>query len=207
MPAMPNMPDVHVWKFSDKDGKLFTSPDAPKDWDKQFGPEFQKRMEEWGKRMQKEFGPEFQEKMRKWAEEAGKNGQYYMFDGAKGYKLDGDAFKKLKDKKGMEADVFKKLRSMDGNAFGRGLQESKRYRSFARSGSNNDVFFLNSKPLDIRKLLKSLTPNQRDTQSKRGYIWYDDLTSEQKALLGERPSGRFEYKFKINGEEIGIRGN
>jgi hypothetical protein len=56
------------------------------------------------------------------------------------------------------------------------------------------------------KFLKSLSSNQKDTQSKRGYIRYDDLTREQKRLLGVRPDGKFEIRLKVNQDEVVVRG-
>lgn len=75
---------------------------------------------------------------------------------------------------------------------------------------DRDVYRLAPAPrgtgIDVQRLLRSLTPDQRDTQRKRGFVPYEDLTREQRTLLGERPDGRFEFKFKTNRDEIVIRG-
>ncbi len=59
--------------------------------------------------------------------------------------------------------------------------------------------------LDVKKFMDSLTDDQQDKQHKRGYIRYSDLTAEQKKILGEKPDGKFEITFKINGDQITVR--
>jgi hypothetical protein len=41
----------------------------------------------------------------------------------------------------------------------------------------------------------------------RGFIYYNDLTREQREMLGKRPEGRFEIKMKVNNEEVVIKGS
>jgi hypothetical protein len=86
-----------------------------------------------------------------------------------------------------------------------------------RPGRNGDLRFFRDQDgfrageggsaVDIKKFLRNLTPDQRDRQRKRGFIWWDDLTREQKELFGGRPDGRFEIHYKLNDDEITIRGN
>lgn len=60
--------------------------------------------------------------------------------------------------------------------------------------------------MDMGKFLKSLTSSQKDTQEKRGFIRYNDLSREQKHLLGVRPDGKFEIRLKVNQDEVVVRG-
>lgn len=60
--------------------------------------------------------------------------------------------------------------------------------------------------MDMGKFLKSLTSSQKDTQEKRGFIRYNDLSREQKHLLGVRPEGKFEIRLKVNQQEVVVRG-
>jgi hypothetical protein len=71
------------------------------------------------------------------------------------------------------------------------------------------TFITPSFPVDgmnMGKFLKSLSSAQKDTQRKRGYVRYDDLTREQKHLLGVRPDGKFEIRIKVNQDEVIVRG-
>jgi len=59
---------------------------------------------------------------------------------------------------------------------------------------------------NIAGLLDSLTSDQKFTQRSRGYLFYRDLTTAQKKLLGPVPKSHFELKYNMNGQSLAIHG-
>ncbi len=57
---------------------------------------------------------------------------------------------------------------------------------------------------DPSKFVKSLTDAQKAKQSKQGYLRYDDLTREQKAMFSGI-TGSFDIQVKIDGHEAHVR--
>ncbi|AIE86886.1 hypothetical protein [Fimbriimonas ginsengisoli] len=216
-------------EFQQKMQKEF-GPEFHMKMQKEFGPEFQKKMEKMGQEMQKRFGPgsDFEKQMKQLAEENAKSGRVYRLNGDGVYKLDKKQLEELKAEAARARSEGARARAEGAGARREGARaraEAGRVRQgegwkVLRSG-DSPYTFLRSKgdgnfhvfrsdsgsALDIKKFLKNLTPDQRDRQRKRGYIWWDDLTREQKEMLGGRPDGRFEIRYKINDDEITIRGN
>lgn len=61
---------------------------------------------------------------------------------------------------------------------------------------------------DVDKLMKSLTMEQKDHLKKQGYLRYHELSAQQKALLGMKPSttpGSWTIKIRKNQNEITIK--
>jgi hypothetical protein len=75
---------------------------------------------------------------------------------------------------------------------------------FVRSGSKKGS---QTFQVDAEKFIKSLTADQKFQMRTRGFLYYVDLTKEQKAMLGAKPTGRFELKFNVNGEEVTVKGS
>lgn len=269
-PALPKMPEMKAWK----DGK----PMSKEEWEKTFGPDFQKKMEAWSKEFEKSFGPEYQKKMEDWSKQFQKEftpekmkelradgktfylapGNAYKFDKGSGilkldkdgvYQLDRDKLEKFKgdgkafyfapgnayklqeggvlklDKDGvyqLDKDKVLKLKKEDIEKFQKNgpkvrietfkdgsaklFKDGKPYMFDWTPGKNEGMHSFGFGPnLDIEQFMKDLTTNQRDMQSKRGYIRYSDLTPAQQKKLGDRPDGKFEITFKVNGEQITIR--
>lgn len=72
--------------------------------------------------------------------------------------------------------------------------------------------FGNSKPViigatDLKGLVNSLTKSQKELQAKQGYLKLSDLTPAQRKFLGgrENPTGKFELRIKIDGQEVVIK--
>jgi hypothetical protein len=59
---------------------------------------------------------------------------------------------------------------------------------------------------NISALMDSLTSDQQFSQRSRGYVFYRDLSSAQKKMLGPVPKGHFELKFSQNGQSLAIHG-
>lgn len=98
------------------------------------------------------------------------------------------------------------LRAQDGQRLN---VETRIYRTAPQARDGRRTFITPSFPvdgMDMGKFLKTLTSDQKDIQSKRGFIRYNDLSREQKHLLGVRPDGKFEIRLKVNQEEVVIRG-
>lgn len=217
MPPLPAMPAFPQFKG---DGKMDKA-----ELEKAFGPEYQKRMEAWGKEFEKSFGPEYQKKMEAWAKDMEKrysSGDFREFRiDSDRQKLDAAELEKLR-KSGVELRIQGDRLRADGEKLrleGDKLRKEVQLRVKTSRDGQNDVFvwggpgakgetvrsFAFSSNLDVEKFIKDLTTNQKDMQRKRGYIRYSDLTAEQKKLLGDRPEGKFEITFKVNGDQITIR--
>jgi hypothetical protein len=219
------------------DGKAFDG--------KAFDKDFAKRMKEMAAKMEKDFGPEFQKKM----EQHMKEFKAYTLEDGKLRELQGkEREEALKNAKGQREEALKmseqqraEARKMaekarvDGRkvaeearkmaAEARKMAEKARaegqraytlspngnvYRLAPSTRDGRRSFITPSFPvngMDMGKFLKSLSSNQKDTQEKRGFIRYDDLTREQKHLLGVRPDGKFEIRLKVNQDEVVIKGD
>ncbi len=157
------------------------------DLEEKFGPKFQKHIEEmfgpkFQKQMEEQFGPKFQKQMEE---------QF------------GPKFQKQMEEMGMQMEKQMKRR---GDAGGNSMS-----RSFLRSSPNkrNDdhsMFTMGGQGFDAVKFLGTLTPDEKDQMKKQGYVWYNDLTREQKAMF-DKFDGKFDIDLKVNGEEIRVRRN
>lgn len=58
---------------------------------------------------------------------------------------------------------------------------------------------------NFKRLLKSLTPSQKELQKSRGYLLITDLTPEQRKMIGTDPKGDFSMSFSIDGESVVIK--
>ena len=60
---------------------------------------------------------------------------------------------------------------------------------------------------NIRGLLKSLTPSQRERMNRQGYLNPSDLTNNQRKMLGSLPDkGDWTISYSLDGEKITIKG-
>jgi hypothetical protein len=199
--------------------------------EKKFGPEFQKKFHENmkdfqafshqdGAKFRALQGKELEEALKmsegdrkaamKEAEQARKEAMK-MAEEAR--KMAGEARKEaMKDAERARAEAQKarvealKSREISGRAF---TTDTRVYRVAPGIRDGRRTFITPSFPvdgMDMGKFLKSLSSSQKDTQEKRGFIRYNDLTREQKHLLGVRPSGKFEIRLKVNQDEVVVRG-
>jgi|GEM_PF-2433173 len=216
-PRMMTPPDVKFYKFDEKDAKAFKF-DA-KEFEKQFGPDFQKRMERVGVEMEKKFGPgsDFQKQMEKLGREHGSKVEIETYRLSEGQReqIRRDAARAREEARGEAAraraegarirvegdrirrEALRQFRVNGNDSRVRIVRPGTAYRPFSTAGGAG---------IDATSILKSLSDDQKHRQRTRGFLRYDDLTREQKRLLGDRPDGRFEYRFKVNGEEVVIKG-
>lgn len=177
---------------------------------------FEKSMKDLQDKMKKSFGPDFQEKLKKLAEEAAKNRDAFPAPGAKAFEFQFKDLERMQiDAKKMAEDAARAAK--EGTPFSTfkfdmapfsGAKPPIGGKFFVPSGGVHPHIFVSAGgSLDIKGFLKNLTSEQRDKMSKRGFIWWDDLTPQQKNQLGGRPDGRFEIRYKINDDEITIKGN
>jgi hypothetical protein len=61
------------------------------------------------------------------------------------------------------------------------------------------------RPSHFDELLKSLTQRQKDLQKSQGYLKMDDLTAQQKQMLGLKGAGEFEIHVKTKDGELTIK--
>jgi len=189
---------------------------SDKDIEKLFGPEFQMKI-------QKEFGPEFQKKLR----EKSATGSDKDIE-----KLFGPEFQ-MKIEKNFGPEFQKKIEDQFDQKFQKQMQEmaDKIQRDVAKDKSfkfggdspfdNQGRLFLRTSPsqpekshfnlstggsFDTLKFISSLTPDEKDEQRKQGYVWFNDLTREQKLMFSQF-NGKFDLSLKVNGEEIRVRRN
>jgi hypothetical protein len=208
-------------KKMEEQGKIFEKsfgPDFEKKMQGQFGPDFQKKMEEQGKIFEKSFGPDFEARIQKEVESAAKSGNKVQLDPEMRVKIQHeveqamrDAQRAIQEAMKAQADSGQMLKGFKFDS--KSLDGLKSLGEFKMNGDGKAWIGSKGKSgVEIneetfQKLLHGLTSDQRDKQSKRGYIWWDDLTPDQQQTLGKRPSGHFELKYKSGDNEIAIRGN
>ena len=211
-------------KIQDQFGPEFQKKmqaESGKDLDKkfkdQFGPEFEKRIEEqfgpkFQKQMEDQFGPEFQKKIE---DQFGPKFQKQMEDqfGPEFQKKIEEQFgpKFQKQMEDMSAQLQKELeknKALQGNSSDSFSNRSKLFiQSDSKSNhKNKGDNTLASDRFDATRFLNSLTSDEKDQQRKQGYIWYLDLTREQKMMFSKF-DGKFDIDLKINGEEVRVRRN
>ncbi|MBX3119503.1 MAG: hypothetical protein KF784_10585 [Fimbriimonadaceae bacterium] len=61
-------------------------------------------------------------------------------------------------------------------------------------------------PIEFEKLLKSLTPKQKELMKSRGHLTPEDLTPQQRELLGKLPDGKYTLSFSKDGQTFTIKG-
>ena len=211
-------------KIQDQFGPEFQKKmqaESGKDLDKkfkdQFGPEFEKRIEEqfgpkFQKQMEDQFGPEFQKKIE---DQFGPKFQKQMEDqfGPEFQKKIEEQFgpKFQKQMEDMSAQLQKELeknKALQGNSSDSFSNRSKLFiQSDSKSNhKNKGDNTLASDRFDATRFLNSRTSDEKDQQRKQGYIWYLDLTREQKMMFSQF-DGTFDIDLKINGEEVRVRRN
>jgi hypothetical protein len=197
----PGSSAPHAFLFGDKGQGAWKPGDS---LEKSFGPEFQKHIENFAKSLSKQFGPEFQKKLK----DRGEN-----WDGAKSKEFAEQLEKDFGPKFQMQMEDFAKQmpqtfgpksRVFSYQFTPKGFEKGRRLE-LKLEGADKQSLKVSSG--DIARLLKSLTPDQRDKQSKQGYLFFEDLTKEQREMFGTRPEGKFEVRYKVNGDELVVRGN
>ncbi|HSI72669.1 MAG TPA: hypothetical protein VK934_05790 [Fimbriimonas sp.] len=188
---------------------------------KQFGPEFEVKMKKMAEEMEvrgrkmEVQGREmevrartFEKANKELMEKARKEGRVYEVKDGVVYQLkDGKAVKVEGLKEGV---IAPRIRIEGGRATAtapgtrtRVLRsgQAREVEVFARSGRGGTF------NVDAEKFIKSLTADQKFQMRTRGFLYYIDLTKEQKAMLGAKPDGRFELKFNVNGQEAVVKGS
>ena len=59
---------------------------------------------------------------------------------------------------------------------------------------------------DAIHFMNTLTPEEKDQQKKQGFVWFNDLSSDQKKMFTGF-SGKFEISLKLGGDEIRVKRN
>ncbi len=201
---------------------------------KHFGPDFQKKMELSAKGhelmakelqldMQKRFGPEFQKKMEAEAKVMSKR----SVDIARQHKLsekdhkvfieraraagavevrDGYVYR-TKDGKTEKLEIVKDgvTRFKDGTTV-RSLSTGKNRSISVERSERGRTPLARGGQIDAKKFLSTLTAEQKHSMRMRGFVYYVDLTREQRELLGAKPDGKFEIKLKIDEQEVVVKG-
>lgn len=170
-------------------------------WGKQFeqkfdNKEFQQRMEQWSKDVQKNFGPDFQKKMQDFAKENAQQYKSFTYTSPDAMKLNVEAQKMRvqADAARAQADAAR-ISSERFRILSRGTSRT----------TTSTTTTMSFDGLDVQKFIKDLTAEQKDKQRKRGYILFSDLTPEQKKAIGGKPEGNFTITFKVNGDEVTIK--
>ncbi len=87
----------------------------------------------------------------------------------------------------------------DQEAFKKHMEEMHKHL-----GENLKVMQL--KLENLKKFMSSLTPAQKELAKKQGHLRPEDLTKEQRDLLGIDGKGDVDFTFQNNGEKITIKG-
>lgn len=61
------------------------------------------------------------------------------------------------------------------------------------------------KSADLEKLMKSLTPKQKEIMKSKGHLTPADLTPDQRAMLGKLPEGSYTITFSKDGQSFTIK--
>jgi len=228
--AMPDLSQLKALELSQKDMEKQFGPEfrqkmelRAKEMAKEFGPAYQKKMEAMAKDMQSRFGPEFQKKMElKMSKDFGPAYQQKMESMAKDMqKRFGPEFQKKMEleakamaKAGADRDrvyYFRdgklqkaEIEKMKGRQF-KMSKDMPFVWTYDSKHPSDTAFFYDTKNgvhVDSQKFLNSLTPDQKDQMKKKGYLWYIDLSPEQKQMLGS-PTGKFELHLKI-GDQVAV---
>ncbi|MER3414568.1 MAG: hypothetical protein C4340_07035 [Armatimonadota bacterium] len=77
------------------------------------------------------------------------------------------------------------------------------FRRFERFGPGSPRFFRFDTP-DIGRLFESITDEQWRKHDQKGYLTPDDLTEEQRAMLGQA-DGTFSITLSVNGRTLNLR--
>ncbi len=129
-----------------------------------------------------------------------------MGEAMKGFKFDGKSMKPL-DPKMMEklqkeiAESMKGLKGLDGKMF---VMPAPGKEWSGVPGFKKPSFAFEK--ANLEKLMKSLTPAQKQLMDKRGYLVPTDLTPSQIELIGELPMGKdWSISFSLNGQKLSIK--
>ncbi|MBS1713274.1 MAG: LytR C-terminal domain-containing protein [Armatimonadetes bacterium] len=193
------------WGLSRSDGKAFMAPqfdkDAMKAW-RLYAPDMSKDWEKWSDELKDSFKdlPKTEWNEKDW-ETFSKGLKDSLKDVPKWKGLpDGGSFdfKEPKDLPPMTWD-FKGFDGKEWNDL-KGLREFKDWKGFKDFPANAMKFG------DIGKLIESLTPEQLKKNKSKGYLTVDDLTSEQRKLLGSFDGdGDFTVRFDKDGKSVTIK--
>ena len=156
-----------------------------------FGPKFQKQMEEMAQSQKRDA--EVQEKMAKSLQD--QLGADYQ------NKLKQEIKQALKDKKGMLNFQLNQKLLLDEKVNRPGGSDSKAHSWMIPPHSSE-----NGSSFDAIRFMNMLTPDEKDQQKKQGFVWFNDLSSDQKKMFAGF-SGKFEIFLKISGEEIRVKRN
>jgi len=204
-------------------------PDFQKKMQDQFGPEFQKKMQnqfgpEFQKKMQDQFGPDFQKNFhgkldkdqeRKLEDQFGPKFQKQMEEqfGPKFQKQMedqfGPKFQKQMEEMGERIQKEMEKNKSQGKDWSNNLKNRTDTFIQVNPGRSKKNEFSHTSSLghfDANRFLNSLSPSEKDEQRKQGYVWYNDLSREQKTMF-DQFDGKFDIDLKVNGEEIRVRRN
>jgi len=211
-------------------------PEFEKKMQDAFGPKFQKQMEEMARsqklgaedqelkarKLQEQFGPEFEKKMQ---DAFGPKFQKQMEDMARSQKFDAEIQEKmanslrdqlgpdfqnklkreieqaLKDQKGMLDFQLKHKPFVEDKLNGLGGSENRTHSWMTQAHSSDK-----GSSFDAIHFMNTLTPEEKDQQKKQGFVWFNDLSSDQKKMFAGF-SGKFEISLKLGGDEIRVKRN
>lgn len=227
-----NPEQAKKWKeYGEKMAKQF-GPDSPfqKDMEKQFGEnsDYAKRMEKqfgadsaFQKQMEKQFGAnsDFVKKMQKQFGEGSEfqKNLHKNFDGNfdRSMKFDKGVFDlSLKNQDKMLAELDKLMKSkdlqmkkfeIDMKAHEKSMVDLEKFMDSAKFDKNMVFSGDFVKSQDFGGIAKSLTPAQREKNKKQGFLYYRDLTNEQKRMLGIKSDGTWTVTYSRDGETFTVK--
>ncbi len=127
--------------------------------------------------------------------------------------IDGKKFElEMKAAEKMRERAMTEWNSNDGKKWQLQLKEAEKARGQAladvKKHQKDWTSAMQNWKLDWKKLLESITDEQREKQKKQGYLKLSDLTPEQRKLLGSSVSekGTMQLKIGIDGKELIIKG-
>lgn len=163
-------------------GMFFMGPDGVHQWDSK---EYERAMEELHKHLGELHG----------------DGKFFFMGPEGAMKMDGEQHKKAMEelKKHIEELKAKGMyKEFDHEAFKKQMEEMHKQLG-------GEMKVLQLKLENIKKFVDSLTPAQKALADKQGYLRPEDLTKQQRELLGIGSDGDTDMSFQIDGKKIVIK--
>lgn len=164
-----------------------------KDFQKSFGPEFKKQIAEMTAEIQKSFGPEFQAKLQKQLADAKLQEHVAIMQSTMSKEMAEKLAKQMKDLKKQFGPEFRaKLKAEMDAAHAKMHVDMQKHMAA-----------MHEHVAKVKKLMKSLTPEQKELMKKNGQLNWSDLTQEQMDLLGNPGKGSH-LEYNSGGERVVI---
>jgi hypothetical protein len=135
----------------------------------------------------------------------------FMFRDGQMQKLDPEAMKKFQEeiyKRFKDMEIEPGVRIFKDGDFKFPDSEAIRARvdELRAKAQEQGLVVRAARAQDLRKLIDSLTADQLRKQQQQGYLTVEDLTAEQRQLLGTVGNGNWSITYTVDGKTLHLRG-